>query len=117
MTDVTDLLEGNLLRVFGNRDAASRAAAVQELYAEDVVFIDPDETVVGREALDRKAAAILAGVPEDVEFAEEGPRYLGDGFGALAWRLGPAESPIARGIDVLTVRDGRITEVRTGLAR
>jgi hypothetical protein len=35
---------------------------------------------------------------------------------ALAWRLGPPGSPAARGIDILTVRDGRVIVLRTLLA-
>ena len=115
MPEILDLLTANLHRVFGNRDADSRAAAAREVYAEDVVFTDPDETVVGLDALLRKAAGLIGGVPPEVGFEDEGPAYVSDGFGAQAWRLGPADAPLARGIDVVTVRDGRITELRTAL--
>ena len=35
---------------------------------------------------------------------------------ALAWRLGPPGKPIARGVDILTIRDGRVSVVRTLIA-
>jgi hypothetical protein len=34
----------------------------------------------------------------------------------LAWRLGPPGSPVARGIDILTVRDDRVVLHRTLIA-
>jgi hypothetical protein len=33
---ITDLLTANLREVFGNRDAASRRAAIERVYAENV---------------------------------------------------------------------------------
>jgi SnoaL-like domain len=116
MTDVIELLDGNLHRVFGERDAAARGRAIREVYTEDVVFTDPDETVVGWDALDRKAAGLLGGVPDTFVFAAVGPHYVAGDFGALAWSFGPEGAPVARGVDAITVRDGRIAELRTALA-
>jgi hypothetical protein len=36
---------------------------------------------------------------------EDRPRYVGTGTGALPWRFGRPGSPVARGIDILTIRD------------
>jgi hypothetical protein len=47
---------------------------------------------------------------------EDGPRYVGADTAALAWRFGPPGKPIARGVDVLTIRDGRVSVVRTLIA-
>lgn len=113
MTDVNEMLRGNLHRVFGERDPGRRRAAIDELYAEDVRFSDPEETVVGRDALERKAAGLLDRTPPDFAFAEDGPAYADAETGALAWAFGPAGAPVARGIDLVTVRDGRIVELRT----
>jgi ketosteroid isomerase-like protein len=115
MAEVRELLDANLRGVFGNRDAASRRRIIDETYADDVAFTDPEGTVTGRDALDERAAALLARVPENFDFVEDGPAYVGTGSGALAWRFGPPDSPVARGIDVITVRDGRISELRTML--
>jgi hypothetical protein len=49
-------------------------------------------------------------------FEEDGPRYVGTDTAALAWRFGPPGSPVARGIDILTIRDGRVSVVRTLIA-
>ena len=116
MADTRELLTSNLHRVFGNRDAASRREALEATYTDDVVFTDPEGTATGRDALGEKAAALIGGAPADFEFAEDGIAYVGGDSGALAWTFGPAGSPVARGIDVITVRDGRISALRTILA-
>lgn len=113
MATVDELLTANLYGVFGERDAARRRRAIDEAYREDVRFTDPEGTVEGRDALDAKAAGLLAQVPETFAFTEDGPRYVGADTGVLAWAFGPEGAPVARGVDVLTVRDGRIAELRT----
>lgn len=113
MTSVSELLSANLHEVFGNRDADGRRRAIESIYAADVEFTDPEGTVNGRSALEEKAATLLAGVPDDFVFAEDGERYVGADIGALAWAFGPRGAPVARGIDVLTVANGYITSVRT----
>jgi len=113
MASVSDLLAANLHDVFGNRDAYTRHAAVERVYSEDVIFTDPDGTVHGRAAIEHKAAALLDGVPSDFVFSEDGERYVSTDVGALAWAFGPADAPVARGIDVITVDGGTITSVRT----
>ncbi|WP_053853322.1 nuclear transport factor 2 family protein [Streptomyces sp. NRRL B-24085] len=113
MRNVTDLLAANLHEVFGNRDAATRRAAVERLYTEDVVFTDPEGATTGRDALADKAAALLADAPADFDFTEDGRRYAGPHTGALAWAFGPPGRPAVRGIDVITVRDGRIAALTT----
>ncbi|SEQ55964.1 nuclear transport factor 2 family protein [Microlunatus flavus] len=110
------LLAANLHHVFGERDPDRRRAAAKAAYAEDVRFTDPEETVVGVDALLAKAARLLQDAPGFV-FAEAGPAYAAGERAALAWTFGPeGGEPVARGLDVLTVVDGRITEVLTLIA-
>ena len=116
MPDAKELLYINLHEVFAERDPDARRAAIERAYAEDVRFIDPEGEVVGREALNRSAQKLLDGVPAAFVFEEDGPRYVGTDTAALAWRLGPPGHPVARGIDILTIRDGRVSVVRTLLA-
>ncbi|MFJ3670318.1 nuclear transport factor 2 family protein [Streptomyces sp. NPDC090106] len=113
MRSVTDLLAANLHEVFGNRDPASRRAAVDRIYTDDVVFTDPEGVSTGRDAVEDKAGALLAKVPADFEFTEDGQRYAGPDTGALAWAFGPPGTPAVRGIDIITVRDGRIATIVT----
>jgi hypothetical protein len=71
---------------------------------------------VGRQALSDQAQKLLDGVLASFVFEEDGPRYVGTDTAALAWRLGLPGNPVARGIDILTIRDGRVSVVRTLLA-
>ncbi|GAA5200291.1 hypothetical protein [Microbacterium jejuense] len=68
---------------------------------------------MGRAALGSKAAALLERAPADFEFVEDSILYTGDDSGALAWAFGPAGAPVVRGIDIIAVREGRISSVRT----
>jgi hypothetical protein len=113
MADANELLHRNLYEVFSERDAQRRWAAIERTYTEDVTFIDPEGEFVGRQALNDQAQKLLDGALAGFEFEEDGPRYVGTDAAALAWRVGPPGSPVARGIDVLTIRDGRVSAVRT----
>jgi hypothetical protein len=81
-----------------------------------VTFIDPAGAVVGQQALSDQAQKLLDGVLASFVFEEDGPRYVGTDTAALAWRLGPPGYPVAHGIDILTLRAGRVSVVRTLLA-
>ena len=116
MSDAKELLHSNLHEVFSERDPERRRAAIERTYTEDVRFIDPEGEFVGRQALSDQAQKLLNGVLAGFVFEEDGPRYVGSDTAALAWRFGPPGKPIARGIDVLTIHDGRVSLVRTLIA-
>ena len=116
MPTISELLHANLHDVFGNRDATARREAIERVYAEDVVFTDPEGAVTGWDALEAKAAGLVDDAPESFAFAEVGPAYLGAGSGALAWTFGPEGAPVARGVDVIEVREGRIASLLTLIA-
>ena len=116
MTTTRELALANLLRVFGERDATARRSAIADTYDDDVVFSDPEGEVSGHAAIDAKVEALLGGAPGFVFTAVE-PVYEGEGWAALAWVFGPADgTAVVRGVDVMTVRDGRIATLRTMLA-
>ncbi len=113
MPDAEELLHSNLHEVFSERDPERRWAAIERTYAEDVTFIDTEGEFVGRQALSAQAQKVLDGPLAGFAFEEDGPRYFGTDTAALAWRVGPPGSPVARGIDILTIRDGRVSTLRT----
>ncbi|MEU8821639.1 nuclear transport factor 2 family protein [Actinoplanes sp. NPDC048796] len=105
----------NLLEVFGERDPEKRATAIREIYAEDVTFADPDEVVVGWDALDRKAQGLLDKAPGFV-FAAVGEVRVVQDLTMLAWQFGPeGAAPAVSGVDICLVADGRITSLYTML--
>ena len=116
MPGAEELLHSNLHEVFSERDPERRWAAIERTYAEDVTFIDPEGEYVGRQALSDKAQKLLDGPTAGFALEEEGPPFLGPDTAALAWRVGPPGSPVARGIDILTIRDGRVSTLRTLIA-
>jgi hypothetical protein len=116
MADAMELLYSNLHEVFSERDPGRRRAAIDGTYTEDVTFIDSEGEYVGRQALSDQAQKLLDGVVAGFVFEEDGPRYVGTDTAALAWRFGPPGKPVARGIDILTIRNGRVSVVRTLMA-
>lgn len=116
MPEATELLHSNLHDVFSERDPERRWAAIGRTYTEDVTFIDPDGEFVGWQALSDQAQKLLDGLLAGYVFEEDGPRYAVADTAALAWRIGPPGKSIARGLDVLTIRDGRVSTVLTLIA-
>jgi hypothetical protein len=117
MADIADLMRANLDDVFGERDPQRRRAAIARTYHPDVTFADPDETVVGHEALNEKAQGLLDGAP-DFAFTASGSVYVNHDLGYLAWELGPAGGPaVVRGVDIALVRDGLIASLYTLLLK
>src|SRR5689334_9902676 len=113
MSRLAELARRNLLDVFGERDPRKRAAAVAEIYAEQVTFSDPDEVVVGRDALNAKAQHLLDQAPGFV-FSPAGEVRVSGNLAMLAWNLGPeGQPPVASGLDVSIVEDDRIVHLYT----
>ena len=116
MPEASELLHANLHEVFSERDRERRRAAIEGTYTEDVTFIDPDGEFTGWQALSDQAQNLLDGLVAGYVFEEDGPRYAGADTAAMAWRFGPPGKPVARGLDILTIRDGRVSVVRTLIA-
>jgi hypothetical protein len=110
---VSGLMEGNLLRVFNERDAERRTSAIETIYASDIRWTDDEGTTVGREALAAKARALQSQM-HGLVFTKASPVYQTRGFGYLAWKLGSESGePVASGFDAAVVRNGRISELYT----
>jgi hypothetical protein len=116
VSEATELLHSNLHDVFSERDRERRWAAIGRTYTEDVTFTDPDGEFVGWQALSDQAQKLLDGLLAGYVFEEDGPAYAVADSAALAWRVGPPGKPLARGLDVLTIRDGRVSAVLTLIA-
>jgi hypothetical protein len=114
---VTSLMHNNLFEVFGQRDPVLRREAIARTYTDDFAFTDNAGTIVGLAAVDDRVEQLLKDAPAAFAFAADGPIYVDDDTAAMAWRLGPPGSePVARGLDIATLKDGRISAIRTLLA-
>jgi len=109
---MAEQMDRNLFAVFGERDPARRSAASELTYTDDVEFVDPDSTSVGRAALEARAQAILDRTPGFV-FTHDGPLYASGDLAVLAWAFGPPGAPVARGVDVAFFRNGKICKLHT----
>ncbi len=109
---ISTLLVRNLQDVFGENDPARRRAAMEELYAEDVVFYDPSKGAYrGRDEIDRVAGAIRATHPDFRYQPIAAPEETGNG-GRVRWVSGrPGETPAYAGTDFIVARDGRIAAI------
>jgi hypothetical protein len=111
-----ELLDRMVADVFNEHDADRRETAIEQLFAEDVVFTDPERTVHGRHDLATAVTGLLAGGAPDFAFTHSGPFRGVDDLGMRAWSLGPAGAePVAGGLDVVLVVDGRIARLWTML--
>jgi hypothetical protein len=94
------------------RDPEKRRAAIEQAYVEDLRFFDSEADVMGREAFSDRLQQILDGAPPDFVLEEDGPAYVGPDTAAQPWRFGPPGKPVIRGMDVPTLREGRVSVVR-----
>src|ERR1700747_2831027 len=115
MSDAKELLRINLHEVTSERDAERRRAAIERAYVEDLKFLDSEAEVVGRQAFSDRIQKILDDAAADFVLEGDGPASVGHDTAAQTWRFGPPGNPVIRGMDVLTLRDGRVSAVR-GLA-
>jgi hypothetical protein len=114
MAEIAELMQANLLQVFGERDGERRRAAIARIHQPDVVFHESDAQAVGHEALHARVQAILDGAPPEFVFSPAGPVRVSDDLGHLPWNFGPEGAPPAvRGVDIALVRGGLIAHLYT----
>ena len=111
-TRISTLLTRNLNDVFGENDPERRRAAIDEIYADDIVFYDPTSGAHrGRDEIERVAGAIKATHPDFRYQLLAEPEELGNS-GRGKWVSGrPGEAPAYAGTDFIIARDGRITAI------
>lgn len=109
---ISTLLVRNLNDVFGENDPARRRAAIDEIYAEDCVFYDPQGGVFrGRDEIDRIAGVVKATHPDFRYQPIAEPQEVGNG-GRVQWVSGrPGEEPAYAGTDFIVAKEGRISAV------
>ncbi len=110
--DYDRLLRANLERVFNERDAAKRAAALAELFVAEPVMYEPTNIVSGRAAISAVAGALLEQFGPAFRFRPVGVAVGHHGVGCLRWQAGPEGGPVTvTGIDAAEVIDGRIARL------
>jgi hypothetical protein len=108
-TDYENLMQANLARVFGERDANRRMNAIAELYADDATLHEPHASATGHAAISQAVEALLSSLPPNFVFSALGPAVGHHGLGRLRWQSGPPNGPVAvTGTDVARIEGGRI---------
>lgn len=110
--DYDGILQANLKRVFSERDAGLRAAAIRDLFAPDAVLYEPDSIATGHDEIAQAVDDLLASLPPAFVFSPIGPAVGHHGLARLRWRAGPPEGPVAvTGTDVARIEAGRIASL------
>ena len=110
--DYDQLLHANLERVFNERNAARRDAAIAELFVAAPVMYEPAATVQGRGNISDVAGKLLAQFGPDFSFVPDGPAVGHHGFAVLRWHAGPKGGPVAvTGADAAEIEGGRINRL------
>ena len=110
---LNQLMEKNLLEVFGERDSARRKIAINAIYTENCTFYETNEEIAGRDALNAKVESLLKGAPGFV-FRAAGPAEVNHDVGRLQWHFGPPGAPpVVTGMDIALFQKGRIRSLYT----
>jgi branched-chain amino acid transport system substrate-binding protein len=110
------LMQANLTRVFGEHDPARRIEAIRELYHEDAMLHEPQNSVQGHEAISQAVTELLAHLPAGFVFSAIRPALGHHAVGRLQWRAGPAGGPAAvTGTDVAHIDGGLIRSLHVFL--
>lgn len=106
---IKELLKANLFSVFDERHASSRATAIAKIYAEDIVWFEPDVISRGHEAINKKAGELLGQAPQESRFHADGGMNVCQNMGSMKWKFGPSSIPdMVCGEDTIVVEDGKI---------
>ncbi len=107
--DYEKVMQANLERVFGERDASRRIEAIGELYTVDAEHHEPQRSARGYDAIAQAVTDLLANLPPDSTFTAISPALGHNGLGRLQWRAGTPESPaVVTGTDVAHFERGLI---------
>lgn len=107
--DYAKIMHANLERVFGEQDPARRIEAIREIYAEDAVLHEPEQSVRGHGAISDAVTELLAHLPPDFTFTPIRPALGHHGVGRLQWRAGaPDGQAVVTGTDVAHIERGLI---------
>jgi hypothetical protein len=105
---MSDMVE-RYLAVWNETDPEARRAAIDDVFTDDVRYVDPVAAVTGRDALHGLIGAVHEQFPGFV-FTPGGPVDAHHDQARFTWRLGrPGEEPPVIGFDVAErAPDGRI---------
>jgi hypothetical protein len=114
MESTAQLLEDSLLVIWNDRNAENRAAAMKDIYAADIMFFETNDgpAIKGHQAINELIVMLQAQWPAEFTFELTAPARVNHQVQHIAWRLGvPGQPPVATGMDVAVVENGRIASL------
>jgi hypothetical protein len=110
--DYDRLMQANLARVFGERDASRRLKTIAQLYASDATLYEPDSEAKGHVVINYAVDELLSHLPPTFAFSANGPAVGHHNIGRLRWKAGPPNGPVAvSGTDIAHFENGRIHSI------
>lgn len=109
-TDFQAIMQDNLDRVFNERDAGARGAAIRDLYVDGAVLYQPDNVVTGLDAISAAVEDLHGTFADDFRFVTTLAGLGHHDMGRLRWEgRSPGGPVLVTGTDVATLVDGRIS--------
>jgi len=103
------IMEDNLHLVWNERDARIRLDAIKKIYASDASLYHIGDQVTGHEAINDSVTALKHSLPPDFEFTLLKPAVVNRNLGRAIWSAGPVgKPPVAQGMDIAQIEDGKI---------
>ena len=106
----TELLEASIARVWNERDAERRLAAIDAIYHADARIYEPERSIAGHAEISDVVAGVLADMPPGFRFEVTGPTLGHHGVAVTRWQGSAAGQVIVRGADTARIVDGQIHE-------
>ncbi|MFJ9153520.1 nuclear transport factor 2 family protein [Streptomyces sp. NPDC102270] len=106
-SDITTVVK-KYIETWNLVDGGERRAAIEELFAENVEYVDPNVRAEGWAALDEYIAETQKQLPGSV-FSLASEVSTHHDLGRFTWQVGPAGgAPLAVGYDFIAVENGRV---------
>ena len=110
--DYDHILRSNLERVFNERDASRRVAAIDELFVAEPIMYEPEGVVTGRAAIAEVAGKLLAQFGPTFAFVPVAAAVGHHDLACLRWQAGPQGGPVTiTGTDAAELVDGKIARL------
>ena len=108
-SDLTLLMEENLIQVWSERNASNRMKSIKNIYTAESTLYHVGHQTTGYEAINESVTNILANMPEEFMFFKLKPVVINNNVGRLIWGMGPnKESIVATGMDIAVFDGGKI---------
>ncbi|CAM3713040.1 nuclear transport factor 2 family protein [Mucilaginibacter galii] len=111
METTPKLLEDSLLVIWNDRDAARRLAAMENVYAANMVFYESNDgaAITGYQAINDLITTLQSQWAPEFRFELSHPAQVNHQVQHISWTLGlPGQPPVASGMDIAVIEDSKI---------